>query len=267
MPPLRVISSVILACVFSLPMFAQGSKVPESSFATTRPFELITVPPSLSPELALAAYQRAAELQSSELAGYTATSVIDAELPESSQKAEFELKRHYAAPSVLEFTPLRWTGDQFVKSNIIVRLLESEADHIHRQEQPQPAIDSRNYKFSYKGISQLNGIPVHVFEVKPHHKRVGLFKGKIYLDTATGHLLRAQGTIAKTPSFFIKKIRFTQDYTIVAGFTLPTHLHSEADTRLVGKAIVDVIHRDYQPQTALGDNSEQSSVALTGATH
>jgi hypothetical protein len=254
----------MFASALSIELFAQVGTIPQSSFATASvpDFAPLRVTPRLSPELALAVYERGVRAQSTELAGFTATTVIDAELPDSAQKAEFEVKRHYAAPSVLEFTPLHSTGDKFVKSNIIVRLLQSEVDHVHKQEQSQTAIDSDNYKFSYKGTSVLNGIPVHVYEVKPRQKRAGLFKGKIYLEDATGHLLRAQGTITKTPSFFIKKVRFTQDYAMVAGFTLPIHLHSEADTRLVGKAVVDIIHRDYQPQVFSGDDSQLVSVAV-----
>ena len=124
------------------------------------------------------------------------------------------------------------------------------------------AIDSTNYKFTYQGTSDLNGVPVHVYDVKPHHKRIGLFKGKIYLEDDTGHMLRAQGAITKTPSFFIKKIRFIQDYATVAGFTLPMHVHSEADTRIVGKAVVDILHRDYQLQ---GSNQGSSRAITDGA--
>ena len=89
-----------------------------------------------------------------------------------------------------------------------------------------------------------------------------LFKGKIYLEDDTGHLLRAQGAITKTPSFFIKKIRFIQDYATVAGFTLPMHVHSEADTRIVGKAVIDILHRDYQLQ---GSNQGSSQAITDGA--
>jgi hypothetical protein len=215
----------------------------------------------LSPDVALATYERAAEEQSTELAGYTATSVIDAELPESAQKAEFEMTRHYSAPSVLEFAPLRFTGDTFVKTNVIVRLLESEVEHVRRQEQSQTAISSINYKFVYKGTSQINGTPVHIYEVKPHQKLPGLFKGRIYVNASTGQLVRAQGRIVKSPSFFIKKIEFVQDYASFDGFTLPTHMHSEAQTRLVGKAIVDMTHRDYEPRFA-GDSASRLQVGV-----
>ena len=51
----------------------------------------------------------------------------------------------------------------------------------------------------------------------------------------------------KSPSLFIKKIDFIQDYADIGPFTFPVHIHSEATARIVGRAIVDVYQRDYQP--------------------
>jgi hypothetical protein len=271
---LRPISSFaifVVAIALSGTALSQTANLPQSSFlaaAAGEPdFSIAGSISQLSPELALATYERGLEAQTSSLAGYTATSVIEAELPESSQKAEFELKQRYVAPGVLEFTPVRSSGDKFVKSNVIVRLLQSEADHVHKREQSQTAISADNYKFSYKGASQLNGTAVHVFEVKPRQKRVGLFKGKIYVDSSSGRLLRAEGRIAKSPSFFIKRIDFVQDYANVDGFTFPTHIHSEAETRVIGKAVVDITHRNYQPEFAGGNDARLETVAAIGATN
>jgi hypothetical protein len=245
----------ILATVLSA--VCQTKATPVQQFVAATPeFNIAAGVAPLSPDLALATYERGLQEQSNELAGYTATSVIDAELPDSEQKAEFEMKRRYSAPAVLQFSPLRFTGDTFVKSNVIVRLLESEVEHVHRREQSQTAINSINYKFAYKGTAQIGGTRVHVYELKPREKRTGLFKGRIYVDASNGELVRAQGRIVKSPSFFIKKISFVQDYATIDGFTLPTHMHSEAETRLVGKAIVDITHRDYQPEFA-GDTERR----------
>ena len=261
----------VMAIALSGSVCAQSVAIPQSSFialnsAGAPDFSVASSVSTLSPELALSTYERGLKEQETELAGYTATSVIDASLPDSSQKAEFELKRHYVAPGLLEFTPLRSSGDKFVKSNVIVRLLQSEVEHVRKREQAQTAIDSNNYKFSYKGVSQINGSDVHVFEVKPRTKRVGLFKGKIYVDSSTGHLLRAEGTIVKSPSFFIKRIDFVQDYSTVDGLTLLSHVHSEAQTRLVGKAVVDITHSDYQPQfTATADSRVETAATFDGS--
>ena len=83
--------------------------------------------------------------------------------------------------------------------------------------------------------------------MKPRHKRAGLFKGSIYLDTLSGSLVRSEGTIVKSPSFFIRDIRFVQDYTDIDGYTLPVQLHTTAKARFVGPAVVDIFHRQYQP--------------------
>ena len=266
--PISLFASLTLVFAMSCVGQAQNTALSSSFAAPDASPDLSAVRTAvahLSPDSALATYERGMKEQASELAGYTATSVIDAELPDSSQKAEFELKRHYAAPSVLEFTPVRSTGDKFVKSNVIVRLLQSEVDHVHKGEQSQTAISSENYKFSYKGIAQLDGAAVHVYDLKPRQKRVGLFKGKIYVDAFSGRLLRAQGTIVKSPSFFIKKIDFVQDYATIDGFTFPTHMHSESETRLVGKAVVNITHRDYQPELAGGGDSPLSAALLDGS--
>jgi hypothetical protein len=87
---------------------------------------------------------------------------------------------------------------------------------------------------------------VHVYQLKPREKRPGLFRGRIYLDAHTGSLVRAEGSAVKSPSFFIRKIEFVQDYGDFDSFTFPVHMHSEAKARLVGKAVVDIYHRDYR---------------------
>lgn len=204
-------------------------------------------PPRMSPELALQTYEEHAARQRSMLAAYTASTTIAADLPDTAQHAEYELTREYVAPRTLKFKALRFEGDKFVKSNVILRMLQSEVTHVEKQEGPQTAINSANYKFSYKGVQEIDGRAVHVYAVKPRQKRPGLFKGRIFLDVATGSLRRAEGKLVKNPSFFVKSIEFVQDYADFHRFTFPVHIHSVARTRIVGRAVVDVFIRDYAP--------------------
>ncbi len=206
-------------------------------------------PPRMAAELALQSYWRRAERQLLELGAYSDTTIVEAELPESSQRGKFELRRSYQAPRSLAFHALRFAGDGFVKSNVITRLLQSEVSHVEKGEGPSTAITEANYKFSYKGTDVIDGREVYVYHLKPRAKRAGLFKGKIYVDAYSGSLRRAEGTMVKSPSFFVKKIEFVQDYIEVGAFSLPARLHSVANTRLVGRAVVDIIHTDYQARS------------------
>lgn len=201
--------------------------------------------PRMAPELALATFEQRAARQLNEPISYSANTVVDAELPDTAQRGEFQLRRRFVAPKTLLFTPVRFVGDSFVKSNIIARLLQTEVDHANKGESARTAISEANYKFSYKGMDEIDHRPVHVFQVKPRAKRPGLFKGRIYLDASTGSLRRAEGTLVKTQSFFIKKIEFVQDYADLGGYTLPVHARSVAKTRLVGRAVVEIATDDY----------------------
>jgi hypothetical protein len=200
----------------------------------------------MAPDLALQAFQRRAAHQLNEPVSYSANTVVEADLPDTAQRGVFHLRRRFIAPKTLLFTPVRFVGDGFVKSNVIARLLQAEVDHANKGESARTAITEGNYKFSYKGMGEIDGRPMHVFHVKPRGKRPGLFKGRIYLDASTGSLRRAEGTLVRTQSFFIKKIDFVQDYADVDGYTLPAHAHSLAKTRLVGRAVVEIANEGYE---------------------
>jgi len=204
-----------------------------------------TSPPRMAPGLALATFEQRAARQLNEPASYSADMVVDAELPGTAQRGEYRLRRRFIAPNTLMFTPVRFVGDNFVKNNVIARLLQAEAEHVSKGESAQTAITDSNYKFSYKGTSEIGNNPVHVFHLKPRRKRPGLFKGRVYLDAATGGLRRTEGTLVKTQSFFIKKIDFVQDYTELDGYAFPTHARSVAETRLLGRALVEIATDGY----------------------
>jgi hypothetical protein len=217
--------------------------------------------PRMSPELALHTFEKRSARQAAELGSYSATTLIRAELPESSQRGEFELQRHYVAPRTLEFKTVQFTGDSFVKNNIITRLLQSEVDHVQKDDPALTAISEENYKFSYKSTPMIQGRLMHVYQAKPRKKRVGLFKGRIYLDAYTGSLVYATGTVVKSPSFFVKKIEFVQEYADFGPFTLAVHIHSEATARLVGRTVVDIYQRDYQPVALDAESAHEVAVA------
>jgi hypothetical protein len=233
---------------FGAPAF-DGSVSAIAPPADRAPVPLVapTVLPRMAPELALQVCRGRSVIQAAQLASYSATTLIRAQLPDTSQSGEYEVQRHYLAPRTLEFKAVRFTGDTFVKTNVITRLLQSEVDHVQKDDPALNAISPLNYKFSYKGTTQLGGRLVHVYQLKPRQKRAGLFNGRIYVDAYTGSLVRAEGRPARSPSLFIKKIDFVQDYVDIGPFTFPVHVHSEATARIVGRAIVDVYQRDYQP--------------------
>jgi hypothetical protein len=225
-----------------------------NAFLSTNPPE-ITLPgpavPRMAPELALQMYEQRSAEQETKLAEYSDQMVVEAVLPDTSQKGEYELVRNYSArPRQLSFTTVKYTGDSFVKTNVITRFLQSEVDHVRKGDPAASAINEKNYKITYRGTEDIEGSLTHVYQLKPRRKSSNLFKGKIYVDAYTGSLRRAEGTLSKSPSFFIRKIEFVQDFEDINGFTVPVAMRSTTKARIIGRAIVSVFHRGYKLKPA-----------------
>lgn len=235
-----------LFLLLTVPLLAQiGGAAPDS-----KPMSMLVSSGStttLAPEMALRKYYAHSQDQSYRLLSYQSETVVHAELLDTAQQGEYELIASYTAvPRSLSYSSVRFEGDRFVKSNVILKLLQSEVDHVRKGDDGETAIVGQNYKFSYKGVVQINGHPAHVFHLKPRHKTAGLFKGQIFLDANTGSMLRMEGAIVKSPSFFVRDISFVQDFEDIQGFTLPTQLRTYSRARIVGRTIVNVIHRSYK---------------------
>lgn len=216
---------------------------------------------ALTPEAALATYQRRMQEQATRLASYSDITLMEAQIPDSTQKGEYELRRSYTAPNRLEYTPVRFTGDGFVKNNVLLRYLQSEVEHVTKQQGDQTAISDQNYKFSLKSTEEMNGHRCYVFQVKPVKKRVGLFKGRVFIDADSGAIRRAEGSFVKSPSWWIKKIEFVQDFDEVGGFNLPVKLASISKVRVIGRTVVNVFHNNYQ---TVATTRTQQVVSLGG---
>jgi len=228
--------------------FVSGGSLPSNAPGVSLGF--LTEPvalPRMAPKLALQTFERHSSVQAEQLASYSATMLICAQLPNTSQNGEYELQKRYSSPRALVFKALRFAGDDFIKHNVILRLLQSEVDHLQKDDPALTAITRANYTFSYKGTKQLESRQVHVYQLKPRQKRRGLFKGRIYLDAYSSSLVRAEGRLVKSPSFFVKKIQFVEDFAYIDSFTFPVYIHSEAQARLLGRIIVDIYQYDYQP--------------------
>ena len=115
-------------------------------------------------------YQERALRQLTTLAGYSDKTTIEAEIPAMAVKGQFSSKRTFSAPQSLDYTATNFVGDNFVKTNVIYRLLRSDVERVEKNTASKVAILERNYKFSYKGIRHLNGRTLYAFALKPRRK-------------------------------------------------------------------------------------------------
>ena len=167
---------------------------------------------------------------------------IEASLPKLKKRGRLQALRHISRVGRITYDALHFEGDNTVKNHVIARYLSAEAE-AQSDGSTSLAVTPANYKFRYKARIQSPDQDVHVFEVTPRHKQVGLFKGEIWIDAHTFLRVRESGRLVKTPSLFLKKIEFVREFEIQDGVSVPRQIRSTVDTRLVGPAELTIDFR------------------------
>jgi hypothetical protein len=186
---------------------------------------------------------------------------INASLPKLQKHGRLHALRRISVLGRITYDALHFDGDHTIKTNVIARYLAAE-EQAQAEGAPSLAVSPANYKFRYSGTLDSDGRSVYVFQVSPRHKRVGFFKGEIWIDPSTFLLVRESGRFVKNPSIFIKSVQFVKEYDIRDGISVPRQVRSEVETRLVGPAeltidFTNVLMADVPAQATLADEGEQ----------
>ena len=200
-------------------------------------------------------YLSAQQLQRESQRGVQMDVEMKASIPKLAMSGTMRALRGISKVGKVTYDALHFDGDSTVKNQVISRYLTSEAQAM---ESPDPAIaiNPANYKFKYKGIQNKDGREVHVLELNPRKKKVGLFKGELWLDPATYLTVRESGKFVKSPSVFLKKVEFVREFEVRDGVAVPTKMTSYADTRLVGRTELDI---NYSNFAKMPDSPAQTS--------
>ncbi len=205
-------------------------------------------------------YVDATQLQQNSLRGLQMEVDIDAKLPKLEKRGKLRALRKISRLGLITYKALGFSGDNTVKQEVITRYLAAESA---ARENGTIAITPANYKFRYSGRIIQNDVTMLILQVTPKKKAVGLFKGEIWIDAVTGMPLREAGQFVKTPSVFLKKIAFVRDYEIRDGVAYPLHIQSTVDTRIVGRAELEISFSNFSRDN--GEDEASAGVSSTPA--
>ncbi|MEO8049400.1 MAG: hypothetical protein ABI833_03200, partial [Acidobacteriota bacterium] len=195
-------------------------------------------------------YVDATHVQEESLRGLQMEVDIDAKLPKLEKHGKLRALRTISRLGQITYKALGFSGDSTVKKEVITRYLAAESAG---REDGTIAITPANYKFRYAGRLVQRGVTIQILEITPRKKAVGLFKGQLWIDAASGMPIRESGQFVKTPSVFLKKIAFVRDYEIRNGVAFPLHIQSTVDTRIVGRAQLDISFSNFSKEEIDGE--------------
>jgi outer membrane lipoprotein-sorting protein len=114
---------------------------------------------------------------------------------------------------------------------IVKNVLEAEAKTAHSD---RNALTRANYDFEYQGEQTLDGRRCYVLQLIPKRHEDNLVKGRAWIDAETYLVHRVQGDLAKSPSWWLKSVNVTLDFSAVAGMWLQTATKALAEVRIFG---------------------------------
>ncbi len=162
---------------------------------------------------------------------------IEAKLRKPNRQATLRALRSVSPTGKISYQTLEASGDGMVRREVIGRYLAAESQ---TSEMNGVAVSPAHYKFRFSRTVETLGRRIQVFHLSPTVSRFGLFKGELWLDSQSGLPIHESGQFVKNPSVFVKHIEFVRDYQIQDGIAIPDHITSTVDTRLVGRAELDI---------------------------
>jgi hypothetical protein len=158
---------------------------------------------------------------------------INASVPKLRKQGTLRALRVMSNVGRITYRVLGFQGDNTVKKDVIARYLQADQQN---QNDSRLALSPANYKFKFKGEKRTdNGEQAYVFQLAPRKKRVGLFKGELWLDAMSCLPVYEKGRLVKNPSIFFKKVDFERAFAIQDGVSVPARMNSTIHTRIVGK--------------------------------
>ena len=182
---------------------------------------------------------------------------MEGRIPKLKKEGKMSAMRRISALGKITYKVLGFWGDDTVKKEVMARYMTAEVEAASKPEKTDDthsiAITPENYEFKYKGLTSRENSNVHVFELKPRHKRLGLFKGELWLDPETCLPIREGGRLVKSPSVWVKKMEFARYYEIKDGVSYLRRMETKTETRIVGRAELNIeyanVHKDADPAT------------------
>jgi hypothetical protein len=151
----------------------------------------------------------------------------------------------YSAPGTETFTTRAGEGSLYIRSHVFERLMKFEAEKVRTRKDQDSLITPENYTLEVVGRDNVGSSECLVVRAVARREERDLFKGKIWVNEGNFAIVKVAGELAKSPSFWIKHVRFVRGYLQIGEFWLPSTEEAVSQVRIFGEETLTVAYRDY----------------------
>ena len=160
---------------------------------------------------------------------YRATRRLEAE--NGGRSGWLEAVTEYSTERGFHYQVTAEGGSGSIRGKVLRAVLDAEREAIEHNEIARSSLDRRNYAFEPSGVDAEGLANIRLM---PRRKDHVLVAGTLFLQPDEGTLVRLQGRLAKSPSFWVKDVEIVRAYERINGAIVPVSLESHAQLRLLG---------------------------------
>lgn len=128
---------------------------------------------------------------------------------------------------------------------VVQRVLKHETDRVSSN-QAQVALTRDNYDFGYVAEAIFDDVRCYVLELRPRRREPDLISGRVWIDEHSFLARHIEGELAKSPSWWLRKVRVKVTFNDLAGAWLQSRMEAVADVRIVGTHTLTSRVLDYR---------------------
>ena len=145
-------------------------------------------------------------------------------------------------------------GQQVVRD-----VLAHEVEATSSGNQARIALSRNNYDFTYIGETVLDGQPCYLLGLKPKRKENELILGDAWIDKHSSFVRQIEGEVAKTPSWWLRRVRVKLVFAELEGRWLETSMEAVADVRIAGPHTLTSRILDYRGENEVASTTRVRS--------
>jgi len=133
-------------------------------------------------------------------------------------------------------------GSDLIRRRVFHSMLENEEQIFASGDATRSSFTSVNYELTLAAAGEPGLVKLFA---RPKRRDVTLIDGAVYVTDTDADLVRVEGQLAKSPSFWTRRVQVLKQYARVNGLRVPVRVESTAQIRFAGTSTMTMTY-DYQ---------------------
>jgi hypothetical protein len=170
---------------------------------------------------------------------YQANRRLEASSTDLGESAWMEAFTEYSREGGFSYRVVAQGGSQRIQNRALRGVLEGEKETTAQWR--RGALTRENYDFAFDSRSPDGLLKI---QLNPRRRDSRLLDGAAWVSAQSGELVRLEGRLSKSPSFWIRWVRVKRHYRSVGGTMMPASMDSTADVKIAGVSTLSMTY-DY----------------------